>query len=62
MPDLNEFFKGPEILHKVELENIPGIKPCSKCDKNAEEAFWDPASLTMSWKCPDGHQSQVVVG
>jgi len=39
MPNLNEFFNKPEILHKPELEKISGIKPCSKCNKDAEEAF-----------------------
>jgi len=61
MPSLNEFFNKPEILHKPELEKISGIKPCSKCNKDAEEAFWDPATLTLSWECPDKHKSQVVV-
>jgi hypothetical protein len=61
MPNLNEFFHKPEILHKLNLEKISGMKPCSKCEKNAEEAFWDPATFTLSWKCPDGHDNQVRV-
>lgn len=61
MPNLNEFFHKPELLHKAELEKITGIKPCSKCKLDAEEAFWDPATLTMSWKCPEGHDNQYKV-
>lgn len=61
MPSLNEFFNKPEIMRKEKLEVIPGIKPCSKCNKDAEEAFWDPSSLIMSWKCPDGHDNQYKV-
>ena len=61
MPNLNEFFHKPEILHKSELEKISGIKPCAKCEKDAEEAFWDPATLTMTWKCPDGHDNQYRI-
>lgn len=62
MPNLDEFFDKPEIIHKDALEKISGMKPCSKCDKNAQEAFWDPSTLILSWKCPDGHDSQVKVG
>ena len=61
MPNINEFFHTPQILHKQELEKIYGIKPCSKCDKNAEEAFWDPATLILAWECPEGHANQVKV-
>lgn len=61
MPNLNEFFHKPEILHNPQLEKINGIKPCSKCNKDAEEAFWDPATLILSWDCPDGHKNQIRV-
>jgi hypothetical protein len=37
------------------------MKPCSKCEKDAQEAFWDPSTLTLSWKCPDGHDNQLKV-
>ena len=62
MPDLNEFLYRPEIIHKVELEKIPGVKPCYKCDKDAEEALWDPVSLTLYWTCPDNHKNEFKVG
>lgn len=58
MPNLNEFFNKPEILKKTSLESIPGTKPCGKCDKNAESAFWDPNTFIISWKCPEGHENQ----
>ena len=61
MPNLNEFFHRPEILKKDQLETIHGIKPCSKCDSNAEEAFWDPNTLTLAWQCPNGHHNQYRI-
>ncbi|MEY4332154.1 MAG: hypothetical protein RLZZ196_892 [Bacteroidota bacterium] len=61
MPNLNEFFHKPEIIHKAELEKIHGLKPCSKCDGDAEEAFWDPTTLILAWECPNGHANQVKV-
>jgi hypothetical protein len=61
MPNLNEFFDKPEILHKNKLEIIPGTKPCSKCNKDAENSFWDPSVFIMYWKCPDGHENQYKV-
>ena len=44
-----------------ELERFGGKKPCAKCDKDAEEYFWDAMSLTMSWECPDGHKNSFKV-
>lgn len=44
-----------------ELEKFGGKKPCAKCDKDAEEYFWDATSLTMSWECPDGHKNSFKV-
>lgn len=61
MPSLNQFFHKPELIRKEELQSIHGIKPCSKCKEDAEEAFWDPATLTLSWECPSGHKNQVRV-
>jgi hypothetical protein len=62
MPNLNEFINKPQAVSKKNLEAIHGVKPCSKCDLNAEEAFWDPESMTLSWECPDGHPNEVKVG
>ena len=44
-----------------ELERFGGKKPCAKCDKDAEEYFWDATSLVMSWECPDGHKNSFKV-
>lgn len=60
MPNLDEFFKKEKLL-SPELEKFGGKKPCAKCDKDAEEYFWDSASLTMSWECPDGHKNLFKV-
>ena len=63
MPDLNEFINKPkpEKIHNVELENIGGIKPCSKCDKDSTDVYWDSITLTMSWTCPDGHENSYRI-
>lgn len=61
MPKINEFFQKPEILHKKNLEEIPGTKPCGKCNQDAQKSFWDPENLIMSWQCPDGHSNQHKV-
>jgi hypothetical protein len=60
VPDLNEFISS-EKIHAPELERFGGKKPCSKCDKDAEEYFWDAVSLTMSWECPDGHKNSFRI-
>lgn len=61
MPNINEFFDKKEIIQQSALEEIVGTKPCHKCEKNAEKAFWDPSTFTLSWTCPDGHSSQHLV-
>ena len=61
MPNLNEFFHKPEIIRKPELEKIHGIKACSKCEQDAQEAFWDPVTLILAWECPNGHHNQFKV-
>jgi len=62
MPNLNEFIgPKPELIHKVELQKIGGEKPCSKCDLDSEETFWDPITLTMSWTCKNGHSNTFKV-
>lgn len=62
MPKLNEFFGPKPSSDQINnLEIIAGSKPCSKCDKDAGEAYWDPASMTMSWTCPDNHKNTFVV-
>ena len=61
MPSLDEFINKPEKVYRAELERIGGAKPCSKCDKDATEYFWDSVETTMSWECPDGHKNTFVV-
>lgn len=61
MPNINEFFHQPELMHKSELEKIHGLKPCAKCNENAAEAFWDPVTLILAWECPNGHANQVKI-
>ncbi len=62
MPNLNEFIgPKPEKIHKVELENLGGGKPCAKCDADSDETFWDPITLTMSWTCVNGHPNTFKV-
>lgn len=61
MPNLNEFFHKPEVLHKESLEKIDGLKPCSKCEQDAEYALWDPQSMILSWTCPSNHANQIKV-
>ena len=62
MPNINEFLNKPEKLFTPELEKIGGVKPCAKCDKDAEEYFWNASTMTISWECPDGHKNSHVVG
>lgn len=62
MPSIRDFIgPKPEPVHKVELEKILGNKPCSKCDDNVSEAFWDPMTLTMSWTCANEHTNTYKV-
>ena len=62
MPNINEFLNKPEKIFPSELERIGGAKPCSKCDKDSKEYFWDALSMTISWECPDGHKNSYSVG
>jgi hypothetical protein len=62
MPNINEFLSQPERIFSPELEKMGGMKPCNKCEKNAEEYFWDAANMIVSWECPDGHKNSYSVG
>ena len=62
MPNLNEFISKPEAPNDIVLESGYGPKPCSKCDKDSHESFWNPDSMVLSWECPDGHANEVRVG
>jgi hypothetical protein len=62
MPNINEFI-GPKPTEKqnLNLEKIIGSKPCSKCDEDVSEAYWDPTQLIMTWTCPNGHSNTLKV-
>lgn len=62
MPNINEFIGPRPDDEKIKnLEKIMGKKPCSKCDLDVNEYYWDPAEYTMSWKCDNGHTNIVRV-
>lgn len=62
MPNINEFI-GPKPTQEqnLNLEKITGSKPCSKCDKDSNEYYWDTINFIMSWTCPEGHINNVKV-
>ena len=65
MPNLNEFINKKiehnNITHST-LENIAGIRPCSKCELDVDGGLWDPEKLLLTWKCNNGHENSVQVG
>lgn len=62
MPNINEFLNNKEKLATSELIKMGGRKPCSTCDKDSEEYFWDALNFVISWECPDGHKNSYSVG
>lgn len=62
MPDLNEFLKKeePKSINST-FESLPGIKPCSKCNKDVDGGLWDPENLIMKWTCSEGHETIHVI-
>lgn len=62
MPNLNEFI-GPRPTEKqnLNLEKIIGTKPCSKCDLDSNEYYWDTTNFIMSWTCPNNHINNIKV-
>lgn len=62
MPNLNEFIgPKPTDSQSIELEKLGGGKPCSKCDLDSDETYWDTVNLIMSWTCPNGHPNNFKV-
>jgi hypothetical protein len=57
MPNLNEFLSQKIDQKEYELEKIPGLRACDKCDENVNGANWDPIELVMSWRCSKGHET-----
>lgn len=62
VPNLKDFFIKSENIKESNLEVVPGPKPCYECDDEAPESLWDPLLMVLSWTCPEGHTSKVVVG
>lgn len=62
MPNLNEFL-GPKPTKEEfsNLEKIIGSKPCSKCELDSKEYYWDPNHFVMTWTCPSNHINTVKV-
>ena len=62
MPNLNEFLnkEEPKEINST-FENLPGLRPCSKCDIDVDGGLWDPDLLTMKWTCSSGHENTFQV-
>ena len=64
MPNLNEFLnpkKEEEIGKPYQLEQLGGVRPCSKCKEDVNGALWDPVEYIMTWKCAKGHENSFKV-
>ncbi len=63
MPSLNEFLNKKNQEGKVNstFDNLPGVRPCSKCEEDVDGGLWDPENLIMTWKCSKGHESSFRV-
>lgn len=62
MPNINEFIGPKPTQEQVNnLEKIMGKKPCSKCDLDSKEYFWDASNFIMSWTCDNGHSNSFKV-
>jgi hypothetical protein len=59
VPDLDEFLNPKN--QNPNLEFLEGSRPCKSCQEDVDGAFWDPANLSMSWKCSKGHESTFRV-
>jgi hypothetical protein len=57
MPSFNDFFDKRVEKKSYEIEELHGVRPCSKCDEDVKGAFWDPIDLVMSWRCSKGHET-----
>jgi hypothetical protein len=62
VPNINEFLGAMPAKDNIEnLQKIMGTKPCSKCDLDSEEYYWDPVNFIMTWTCKSGHLNTVKV-
>jgi hypothetical protein len=63
VPNLNEFLKKEEKEQiNSTFDELPGIRPCSKCEIDVDGGWWDPENLIMKWTCPAGHETVHRVG
>jgi len=63
MPNLNEFLKKEERKQiDSTFEDLPGIRPCSKCEIDVDGGLWDSENLIMKWTCSKGHETIHRVG
>lgn len=62
MPNINEFIgPSPKQEDFSNLEKLIGAKPCSKCDLDSTEYYWDPLNFIMTWECSAGHPNYFKV-
>lgn len=61
MPNLNEFFNSSDKQVPSTWEKLDGIRPCAKCEEDVDGGLWDPDTLTMMWKCSQGHENTFRV-
>lgn len=62
MPNINEFIGPKPTKENINnLEKVIGSKPCSKCELDVSEYFWDPIKFIMTWTCDNGHENNVSV-
>jgi hypothetical protein len=62
MPNINEFIGPKPTKENINnLEKVIGSKPCSKCELDVTEYFWDPIKFIMTWTCDNGHENNVSV-
>ena len=63
MPNLNEFLKKEQVKEiDSAFEELPGVRPCSKCEIDVDGGLWDSKNLIMKWTCSDGHETIHRVG
>lgn len=62
MPNINEFIGPKPTKESIKnLEKVIGNKPCSKCELDVNEYYWDPITFVISWTCGNGHDNMVLV-
>ena len=63
MPNLNEFLKKEQVKEiDSTFEELPGVRPCSKCEIDVDGGLWDAENLIMKWTCSNGHETMHRIG